>query len=77
VAAERKITENSMATASHTPAKAMATSRKATPRATSTPLGGTPMVSSAAPTISSHSATRAVDRVHRPARNLPSSSASR
>lgn len=77
VAVERNSTENNIDMASHTPPKAMATTRNPIPRATSTPRGGMPSNSRPAPSTISHSAISATESVASPPRNLPSSRASR
>src|SRR5580704_9848988 len=77
VAAERNRIENSSASASHTPAYTMVTSRKTKLRAISSAPGGIPIRRRPSPITNSQSVTRLIDSVTRPARNLPNSKASR
>jgi hypothetical protein len=59
------------------PPQAMVKKRNKRPRATSSPLGGTPRDTMPMPTIRSQIVVRTKAGVNNPARNLPKRSASR
>src|SRR5271170_99923 len=77
VAGARNSTENNNASASQTPPYAIVATRKPSIRTISSVLGGNPSSNRPSPITSSHSAVRPIVSASRPARNLPSSSASR